>query len=53
MKNRVLSAVVLVALLLAIVIFNHSFPLALNIVLALVSLFSITELISAIGMTKK
>ena len=53
MKNRVLSGVVLVALMLAIVIFNHSFPLALNIVLALVSLFSITELISAIGMTKK
>ena len=53
MKNRVLSGIVLVALMVAIVLFNESFPLALNIVLALVSLLSITEIISAIGMTKK
>lgn len=44
---------VLVSLMAAIVIFNESFPLALNIVLALVSLLSITEIISALGMVKK
>lgn len=52
MKNRVVSGVILVALLLAVVVFNKSFPMALNIAVALISVFSISEIIVALGLTK-
>ena len=52
MKNRVLSGTVLVALMVAIVVFNSSFPMALNIAISLVSVLAVTEIITAIGMAK-
>ncbi len=52
MKNRVLSGAVLVALMVAIVVFNSSFPMALNIAISLVSVLAVTEIITAIGMAK-
>lgn len=53
MKERILSGATLVAFVAAIVIFNSSFPYALNIVLALVSAFGIWELISALGIQQR
>ena len=52
MKTRVLSGGVLVLFIAAIVLFNHSFPLALNLALALISLLAVMEIISALGMAK-
>lgn len=53
MKTRVTSGVALVLFLAAIVIFNHSFPLALNIAIAFVSVLAIWEIVQALGFTKK
>lgn len=52
MKSRVASGTALVAFLLAIVIFNQIFPLALNLAIALISVMGVVELISALGMSK-
>lgn len=52
MKERVTSGAALVFLLAAIVVFNHSFRLALNIAIAVVSLLGVYEIISALGLTK-
>ena len=52
MKSRVASGAALVAFLLAIVIFNQIFPLALNIAIALISVMGVVEIISALGMSK-
>ena len=52
MKNRVLSGVVLISFIVAIVCFNDTFPMALNIALALVSVLGVWEIISALGMAK-
>ncbi len=52
MKERVTSAATLVLFIAAIVVFNHSFPLALNIAIALVSVLGVYEIILAIGLLK-
>lgn len=52
MRERVTSAVTIVFFFAAIVLFNGSFPIALNIAIALISLLSVYEIISAIGLTK-
>ena len=41
MKDRVLSGVTLVAFFMAIVVFNRSFPLALNIAIAFISALAV------------
>jgi CDP-diglyceride synthetase len=52
LKNRITSAVMIICFFSAIVLFNGSFPLALNIVIALISVLSIYEIISALGLSK-
>lgn len=52
MRDRVISGFTLVFLLAAIVVFNQSFPIALNIAIALVSVLGVYEIISAIGCTR-
>ena len=53
MKDRIISGVLLVAFFLAIVIFNTSFPLALNIAIALISAVSVFEVLKALGLDRK
>lgn len=53
MKDRVFSGVILVVFLLAIVVFNKSFPLALNIAIALISAVAVYEVIKAIGLDRR
>lgn len=53
MKQRVLSGAVLVLFFAAIIVFNSSFPLALNLVVALISLASVFELVKALGLERK
>lgn len=53
MKQRIISGATLVAFVAAIVIFNSSFPYALNIVLSLVSAFGVWELITALGIQQR
>lgn len=53
MKQRIISGATLIAFVAAIVIFNSSFPYALNIVLSLVSAFGVWELISALGIQQR
>lgn len=53
MKQRILSGLMLVAFCVAIVLLNNVFPLALNIVVALISVASVQELINALGVGKK
>ena len=53
MKQRILSDAVLVAFFAAIIVFNQSFPLALNIAVALISAASIFELTKALGLARK
>lgn len=52
MKERVTSGITLVFFLAAVVVFNRSFPLALNLAIALVSVLGVYEIISALGFTK-
>lgn len=52
MKARITSAVTIVFFFSAIVLFNRSFPLALNIAIAMVSVLSVFEIISALGLSK-
>lgn len=52
MKQRITSAVTIIFFFAAIVLFNRTFPLALNIAIALISVLSVFEIISAIGLTK-
>lgn len=52
MKARVISAFSLVFFLAAIVVFNSSFPLALNIAISVVSFLGVYEILSALGMLK-
>ena len=42
----------MVVFLLAIVLFNQMFPLALNLAIALISVMGVVEIISALGMSK-
>ena len=53
MKNRVFSGVVLVAFLLVIVLFDTSFPIALNIAIGFISAIAVFEGLKAIGLEKK
>lgn len=52
MKERVTSAITLVFFFAAVIVFNNSFPLALNIAVALVSFLGVYEIITALGFTK-
>lgn len=52
MKARVTSALTLVFFLAAIVVFNSTFPEALNIAIALVSVLAVYEIILALGLSK-
>ncbi len=52
MKQRVLSAGTLTLFLAAIVLFNRSFPPALNMAIALVSGLGVWEIVSALGLSK-
>mgnify|MGYP000779802002 CR=1 FL=1 len=51
MKDRVLSGVTLVAFFMAIVVFNRSFPLALNIAIAFISALAVFEAVSYTHLT--
>lgn len=53
MKQRILSGTVLVLFFAAVIIFNQSFPLALNIVVAIISAVAVFELTKALGLEKK
>lgn len=53
MKARVTSAVTIIFFFAAIVLFNRSFPLALNIAIALISVLSVYEIIAALGLSKE
>ena len=53
MRQRVLSGAVLVLFFAAIVVFNRSFPLALNIVVSLISAAAVFELAKALGLDRK
>lgn len=53
MKQRILSGAILIVFLAAVVVFNHSFPLALNIAVALISALAVYELIKAMGMHRR
>ena len=52
-KQRIISGAVIVLFAAAIVLFNQSFPVALNIAIALISGCAIWELIAALGIQKK
>lgn len=53
MKQRVLSGAVLVLFCAAVIMFNQTFPLALNIVVALISATAVYELVKCLGLEKK
>ena len=53
MKDRVLFGVTLVAFFMAIVVFNRSFPLALNIAIAFISALAVFEVIKALGLSDR
>ncbi len=53
MKTRVISGIIIVVFFIAVILFNTSFPLALNIAVALISLMSVHELVNAVGLGKK
>ncbi|MBP3704525.1 MAG: phosphatidate cytidylyltransferase [Clostridia bacterium] len=53
MKDRVFSGVFLVGFILAIVVFNFSFPLALNIAVAVIAAIAVYEMIKAIGLDRR
>jgi phosphatidate cytidylyltransferase len=52
LKDRITSAFTLIFFVAAIIIFNSTFPTALNIAIALVSVLSVYEIISALGLAK-
>lgn len=53
MKQRIVSGAVLVLFFAAVIVFNQSFPLALNIVVALISAAAVFELAKALGLERK
>lgn len=53
MKQRVISGAVLILFCAAIVVFGQSFPIALNFVVALISLSSVFELLKAIDLLRQ
>lgn len=52
MKQRIISGVTIFAFFAAIVIFNGTFPVALNIAISAVSVFCVHELAKAAGLTR-
>lgn len=52
MKTRITSALILTLFLAAIVLFNASLPLALNLAIAVISVMADYEIISALGLGK-
>jgi phosphatidate cytidylyltransferase len=52
MKERIISGIALVLFLATIVMFNESFPIALNIAVALVSVLCVHELVKACDLTR-
>lgn len=52
-KQRILSGAVIILFAAAIVLFNESFPMGLNIAIALIAGVSIWELLTALGIQKK
>lgn len=52
MKTRIISCAVIVVFVVAIVLFNSIFPLALNISIALISAMAVYEIIAALGLSK-
>ena len=53
MKKRILSGAIIVLLLIAVIIFNKLFPLALHIAISLISVICVFELAKAVGASKK
>lgn len=53
MKQRILSGAVLVLFCAAIIVFNTSFPLALNFAVAVISFIAMHEILKAMGLEKK
>lgn len=53
MKQRVISGAVLTAFMVAIVVFDQIFPLALNIAVGLISAAAVEELARALGLQRK
>ncbi len=53
MKQRIVSGAVLAVFFAAIIVFNQSFPLALNIAVAVISAVAVYELIKALSLEKK
>lgn len=53
MRNRITSGAALIVFVAAVVIFDESFPLALNIAVALISVMAVYEIIAALGLAKK
>jgi phosphatidate cytidylyltransferase len=52
LKDRLTSAFMIIFFVSAIVVFNSTFPTALNIAIALISVLSVYEIISALGLSK-
>ena len=52
MRERILSGALLLAFLAAVVVFNESFPVALNIVVGIISMLAVYELIKAMGVVR-
>lgn len=52
-KQRLLSAVIILLLLAAVVLFNGVFPLALNIMLAAISVLGVWEIFTALQLTRQ
>lgn len=53
LKSRVISASFLILFIAAIVVFNDIFPLALNIAVAVISVFAVIEIVKALGLARK
>lgn len=52
MKERILSGVMLLIFLAAVVVFNSTFPFALNIAVGIISALAIHELVKAMGLNR-
>ena len=51
MKSRIFSGLILALFFIAIVVFNSSFPVALNIAIAIISVLCVHELVKVSGLT--
>lgn len=53
MKQRVMSGAILILFCVAVIVFDKTFPLALNIAVAVISAAAVYEIVKALGMEKK